>query len=289
MRHHLTMTVLAGAALSVPLAIPLSIPRHAMADVSAVWQMRGGEQMRVQYLDDENFRIIIGDVEQIMKDDRLYMVNRTGGDVFVQDMDALAEQMREMMGAMPGGPETPPPPNSPGMTPTDLTNTGDTEIVAGITGEVWHVVMENGQLMEMVVSDEPAVAEAGRAMQVMSQRMAAMAPPGMAGPPPADPNEWLGDRGAVLRVGDDLRLQSIEDAEIDPIVLELPGPVETMQMPPFGMAPPPGMGAPPGMPPGGMPPGGMPPGMGAPGQAPPPGWAPGMPPMPGDLPEVMEP
>ena len=185
----------------------------AFADLTAVYALAGGEQLRVEYRDAANFRIGT-DAEnyQLMVDGRLYAVAQ--GQVI--DVQKVSRQIRAVgadtfLAGLLG--------DATSDVPTDVSvrPLGRRETIAGYTGEVYEAVARtsNGeQRAEIVVADDADLKAVQDALiKVAKEAVAAV---GAASSAYARPLQQVEQQhlGGVLRYGDDLRLVSLQRTPI---------------------------------------------------------------------------
>ncbi len=161
-------------------------------------------------------------------DGKAYGVVEMNGRAVAMNLESLSAILGASGDVQRLGPNT--------VVPTHITafeTTGQTEVVAGIEGEVYQVSWEdsNGQarMDEAVLSRNPLVGEMQRALiQGMTQAMARST--GVSGQEAA--SHELERRGlAVLRFADDFRLESINDADLSEATFALPrAPVDLQRL-----------------------------------------------------------
>jgi hypothetical protein len=192
-------------------AVLLTVP--AWADVTAVYAMAGGDQLRVEYRDAGNFRVGMGaDNYQLMLDGHLYAVAE--GQVI--DVEKISRQIRAVgadtfLAGLLG--------DATSDVPTEVSvrPLGRQETVAGYQGEVYEALARtsNGeQRAELVVTDNAELQAVQDAlMKVAKQAVAAV---GAKSSPYAKPLEQVEQQrlGGLLRYGEDLRLVSLDHEPI---------------------------------------------------------------------------
>lgn len=193
----------------------------AWADITAVYAMAGGDELRVEYRDVGNFRVgTDADHYQLMLDGRLYAVAQ--GQVI--DVEKISRQIRAVgadtfLAGLLG--------DATSDVPTDVSvrALGRQETVAGYKGEVYEALARtsNGeQRAELVVTDNAELKAVQDAlMKVAKDAVAAV---GANASPYAKPLEQVEQQrlGGLLRYGDDLRLVSLDRAPIAAGRIELP-------------------------------------------------------------------
>lgn len=198
---------------SMLFAVAALLAAPAFADLTAVYALAGGEQLRVEYRDAANFRIGT-DAEnyQLMVDGHLYAVAQ--GQVI--DVQKVSRQIRAVgadtfLAGLLG--------DATSDVPTDVTvrPLGRRETIAGYTGEVYEAVARtsNGeQRAEVVVADDADLKAVQDAlMKVAKDAVAAVGAESSAYARPLQQVEQL-RLGGVLRYGEDLRLVSLQRAPI---------------------------------------------------------------------------
>jgi hypothetical protein len=185
----------------------------AFADLTAVYALAGGEQLRVEYRDAANFRIGT-DAEnyQLMVNGRLYAVAQ--GQVI--DVQKVSRQIRAVgadtfLAGLLG--------DATSDVPTDVSvrPLGRRETIAGYTGEVYEAVARtsNGeQRAEIVVADDADLKAVQDAlMKVAKDAVAAVGAASSAYTRPLQQVEQQ-HLGGLLRYGEDLRLVSLQRTPI---------------------------------------------------------------------------
>lgn len=198
---------------SMLFAVATLLAAPAFADLTAVYALAGGEQLRVEYRDAANFRIGT-DAEnyQLMVDGHLYAVAQ--GQVI--DVQKVSRQIRAVgadtfLAGLLG--------DATSDVPTDVSvrPLGRRETIAGYTGEVYEAVARtsNGeQRAEVVVADDADLKAVQDAlMKVAKDAVAAVGAESSAYARPLQQVEQL-RLGGVLRYGEDLRLVSLQRAPI---------------------------------------------------------------------------
>jgi hypothetical protein len=223
---------LAGRRLLAVLAILLVVgllSRPAAADVTAVFEAGGSLPITVEYRDDNHVRMRSPDGGYIVvTDGRGYLVSGSPGQWTVFAMDDFAAMMSQ------AGLEA----GDLGMEEENYTlrDTGRTETIAGIQGQVHEVVMSDGwseeRVGEIVLSDHPDAREAYRGMMRIMAIMGEMA--GQQGLDAMMSSTYgIGDR-AILRADNEWRLASVDRSSLPDSYFRLPA--EPTQMPDLGAA-----------------------------------------------------
>ncbi|MCC6530718.1 MAG: hypothetical protein IT471_10700 [Pseudomonadales bacterium] len=198
---------------SMLLAVAAALALPAAADITAVYAMAGGEQLRVEYRDAANFRIGTDSRNhQLMLDGRLYAVAQ--GQVI--DVDKMSRQIKAVgaetfLAGVLG--------NATADVPTDVSMRplGRKETVAGQTGEVYEAVARtaNGeQRADLVVTRNPDLTAVQNALlKVAKEAVAAVGAESSAYTRPLQQVEQQ-RLGGLLRYGKQLKLVSLDRAPI---------------------------------------------------------------------------
>ncbi|MEF8793651.1 hypothetical protein [Thiohalorhabdus sp.] len=158
----------------------------------------------------------------VMRDDKLYSVSTRGNRTMVMDLTAMAGMMGAMRGQMGGqGPSTSPGPEE-AVEVESMGATGDSEVVAGIQGEVYEVRWrdKDGQLHtdQAVVSDNPVAVELAAVMEEVSRTFAEAMDKDHSGAV----QSALSDRGLGILRYDDMHLTEIAEESPGAGAFELP-------------------------------------------------------------------
>ena len=186
----------------------------ALADVTVVYETNSGGATGTQtilYADKQHVRVDMADARKhktsmLKLGDKVYAI--TGKTV--QDLSQLSGLMASMGGAAGGEHGTYP--------PIKYEDTGRTETIAGIVGEVYRFV-ERGKEHEVVLGEDKDLESAVLGSLEIAKAMSAMTPPN-----PMDRiQEESSLKGlALLRLDNDLRLQSVNRASIQDSAFTLP-------------------------------------------------------------------
>jgi len=207
------------------LAVVLVSSQAALGGTAEVTNAKG-DTMRFEYRDN-NLRIGMdekGSSYMIVRDDNLYMVNDSDGNLMVID----ARQAWNMVGGLAGS-------AAPEMVADEVISleaTGATEEHAGIEGEVYRLRYRGDEGVEreaeLVLSDDPRARAFRDAMHRFAVTMAATVGEDY-DTTSADMQGRLAamDKG-VLRYGDDMAVSALSADTIDPARFELPA--EPMDM-----------------------------------------------------------
>lgn len=230
MKHLIRKTFRPGATtftFALLSATPL-MSSSVFADVTAIFNAGGGDRVTIEYRDEDHVRMSAADGGyMIITDGEGYVASRDSGQwqVFaLKDMAAMMERIG-INGSQIDIVDV--------EEDTELRDTGRTETIAGIVGQVYEIVQQDGPeqevVGEIVLTDDPEARDAYRGLMRITGLMGELA-----GVQSID--TVLGDRfgitgQAVLRA-DDWQLASISDASIPDTNFELPA--EPMSMPNFG-------------------------------------------------------
>ncbi|MGM0632191.1 MAG: hypothetical protein ACQETO_03355 [Pseudomonadota bacterium] len=206
----------------------LMSPALVAADVTAVFDL-DGESVTIEYRDDQNVRMRApGDSYLMRQNDEVYVISRQGEDWQVLALSDFAA----MMGGMANS-------GQESATETeesyDFRDTGRTEVVAGIEGNVHEVIETDGWgdeevAAEVVLTDHEGAVQAHRGMISIISAMGAMA--GEQGLGDLMDTAYGGENRAVLRSNDDWRLVSLDEGRIPDNHFVLPA--EPTTIPGFG-------------------------------------------------------
>lgn len=205
------------------------LPAAALADTVGTYLASGdgeSQQLTISYKDERNIRMEVGKGSYVLiTGDKAYTVHVQGSETTVVDLDTLPK-----LGALPPG--HPPKTGSKPAREPKITKTGRTETIAGIKGDVYEVVDEDGKRYEVVLSTDKRVQVLNRAMAAVGKRMAQSLGAGVAeeidrGMKQA---EKLG-YGGVLRAGNEFRLQSLQEKAQPAGHYALPRGAAPMKMP----------------------------------------------------------
>ena len=202
-----SITLLAGVAL---------MGAHpAFADVTVVYKMTsrdGSGTQTIRYADKQHVRLNMSGagnrkMSMMKLGDKVYMINGNT----VQDLDQLA-QMMAMMGKGAKG-------NKAKRTDITYEDTGRTETIAGIQGKVYRFV-ERGKKHEIVLADDKDLHAAALGVVEIAKAMSAMMP--------ADSKNMMRQNApiksmAMLRLDNNMHLQSIDRKKIQNSLFKLPG------------------------------------------------------------------
>lgn len=200
----------------------------AWADLTQIWRLQNGEPFTVEYRDDATLRLTWNGQVLLFRDGGGYWVRRMEGFWQVVDLDdaqqsPLGPLLQSLLTeAGPLGPVA-----------FRLTgSTGSQEQIAGITGRVYTA---SGRLPDgttladtVVLAADP---ELQRVQHALAQRLRRYGR--LLGAGPLDlPPELERDGGlALLRYGNEIRLERLSRAPIDPARLALPAPPMPSRLP----------------------------------------------------------
>ncbi|WP_110076886.1 MULTISPECIES: hypothetical protein [Pseudidiomarina] len=213
------------------LAVSLAPAQAITAKGGSAVMMDDGEQVKLEYLGTDRLRIT-SDADEgymLMRGDKLYAVAQQGRQAMVFDLTAAVASMGGMV-------------ESQGVWDEEiqdileLTNTGQSEEVAGIRGEIFTMTYVDGhgqkQTSNMVLSKDDSIVALTRAMNAMTKLMITASggqlPPGV-----IKMEERILSQGyGVLRQGDDFVFTEISTTEPPASSFELPA--KPMQLPSMG-------------------------------------------------------
>jgi hypothetical protein len=189
-----------------------------------------GSSMKFEY-EGDNFRFDTGQGEDsymVMRDDHMYVVTNSDGQLMVIDI----EQAMGMFGGMAGA-------IAPSVVASEVVRleaTGRTEQHAGVTGEVYELsyMAEDGKQheMELVLSDDPRAKAFSMAMNNMAKLLSRSAGKNFENAA-NDMQKRLTDLDmGVLRYGDDMHVTALSDETVEDARFELPA--EPTKIPSFG-------------------------------------------------------
>jgi hypothetical protein len=212
----------------------------SLADVTAVFNAGGQEHITIEYRDDNHVRMSApGGGYLIITGGEGYIAAQDGRNWTVfrfRDMAAMISRMGASMGAMGlGGDDI----NILDVDGTpEIRNTGRTETVAGISGEVYEVISTNAsngnrEVTELVLSDHPDALSAYQGFMRITTMMGEMV--GVRGLD-ALMDDTYGLAGkAILRADNDWVLTSVNRGNIPDANFVLPAqPMDMPNIPGFG-------------------------------------------------------
>ena len=143
------------------------------ADLSGVWGLEDGAQMRIDYRDDDNVRMSLDDNHyQLLSGGRLYAVSRDNGRWEVIDVESMSQQMKAL-----GLGKVFSPSQMKGSETADevhFRKTGRKETVGGLTGEVYEITVREAsgrvETAEAVLADNEEIVTLQRAMALITAR-----------------------------------------------------------------------------------------------------------------------
>jgi len=206
--------------MAVLAAMALMGSPGAFADVTAVYKMTspdGNAMQTIRYVDKQHVRVDMksgaNNMSMLKLGDKVYSIT---GKV-VQDMSQLAD----MMAAMGRGKQS----SHTAHTPIKYEDTGKTETIAGIEGKVYRFV-ERGKQHEIVLGRNQDLKDAvSGLMEVTKASMGMMSDENPANQLPKDASM---KNMAMLRLGDGVRLQSMNTNAIAGSMFELPAKPQQM-------------------------------------------------------------
>lgn len=210
------------------------LPLLGVADVSGTYGLKDGNTMTLYYGGADRIRMETGaDQFMLVRDGKVYMVRKSGGQWTAMDMSAMGKMMQQM-GFQSGQRQT----DDGADVDVDeysFRDTGRTETVAGYQGTVYESVGPRGDTSEVVLSKHEDIRSLSKGWMQFSGKM--MSNIGL----DTDDNlkalierEDFNDMGGVLRVEDGMRLQSVSTANKPADFFQLPPGTQMQQMPPMG-------------------------------------------------------
>jgi len=221
-RHTFLCFVLTGV-------FSLTLSNSVYADVTAVFDAGDGMGITIEYRDDNHVRMRSPDGSYfLITDGRAYMVSGSPGQWMVLSMDDFAAMARQ---AGIAGTEIEIPDDQGDYT---LRDTGRTETIAGIQGQVHEVVVSDGwgedRVSEIVLSSHEDALAAYRGMTAIVRVLGEMA--GQQGLDSMMQTQYGLDNRAILRADNDWRLTSVERGSISDNSFTLPA--EPTELPGLG-------------------------------------------------------
>ncbi|HBD13196.1 MAG TPA: hypothetical protein DCZ13_13675 [Porticoccaceae bacterium] len=198
---------------SILFAAAITMALHATADITVVYAMMDGNQLRVEYRDAANFRIGTDSQNyQLMLDGRLYAVAQG----YLIDVDIVSRQIKAFgadtfLASVLG--------DATADMPTDISlhPLGWQETVAGHTGEVYEMVARTAkgeQRTDLVVTRHPdLVAVQGALLKAARETVSAVGAESSVYTRPLKQVEQQ-HLGGLLRYGKQLKLLSLDHAPI---------------------------------------------------------------------------
>ncbi len=194
-----------------------SVKVHAESLI-ATWSMKDGPLMTIELQDQENFRMNMGaDTYILVNQGKGYLVSREDGEWVAMSMESMKEIMK-MSGIQDLMAKMGEQPIQENRAP-QFEKTGRVETIAGITGQVYLVSMDNemGQpeTVEMVFGDDPRLMRLHQAQARWTESSEIIS-----GPYESSFSEFMktyaenGPDGAMLRYSDIIKLESVQEAKI---------------------------------------------------------------------------
>lgn len=188
-------------------------------DLVASWSIKDGPPMTLELQDQDNFRMNMGEDSYIlMSKGKGYMVSKEDGEWVATSMESMKKMMemsgiRDMITRM--GKK-----NNQDNRPPQFKKTGRVETIAGITGQVYLVSMEDPsgkqETVEMVFGEDPRLIRLHQAQARWAESLGMMG--GQGG---SSYSELIkkyaknGPGGAMLRYADVMKLESIQEAKLN--------------------------------------------------------------------------
>jgi len=198
--------------------VALFAPALALGGVSGTYAVSGGQSLELSYRDNTHMRMDITDGQFVLVNgDDTFMVRRQGGQWLAMDLSAMGRMMQRMGR---GGGESE---SGTGASAFSYQDTGRTETVAGYEGSVHAVTGPQGEKTEVVLSDHEDIIQLSHGWVRLSGKLAEQLgmmtdsiQKKMLSP------EEIDRRGGILRIGDELRLQSVSTEDRGQAHYELP-------------------------------------------------------------------
>lgn len=214
-----------SALAALALATAPWVAQAGKATVQATDDSGNSMNMDFEYRGDSQLRMSVPQQQggyMLVDGDAVYSISQHNGQPMVMRLDKL----------LGSGMPAPATPGADVAGVSKLENTGRTETVAGIQGEVWMLTYTDaaGQTRtdEIVVSDDPRAVELSRAMMGLGQAMAKAA----GQPAQDDPLIRQLEGKGMLRMGSQMRVTALSDA--DPAADRFALPAEPTEMPGMG-------------------------------------------------------
>ncbi len=184
----------------------------------ATWSMKDGPGMTIELQDQDNFRMNMGaDTYILVNQGKGYLVSKEDGEWVAMSMESMKEIMK-MSGIQDLMAKMSEQPIQENRAP-QFEKTGRVETIAGITGQVYLVSMDNdmGQLetVEMVFGDDPRVMPLHQVQARWAESSEIMS-----GPYKSSFSDFMktyadnGPSGAMLRYSDVMKLESVEETTL---------------------------------------------------------------------------
>ena len=206
----------------------VAIPAWAK-DIQASYAIEDGETLTIKYRDAKHVRLEVAkDSFVLVRDDKVWMVNRDGKKWTAMDMSQIGDMMKGFgMSGMPGAGKS----DTAGQGEVSFKRTGRTETVAGYEGRVYEVSEGKGKTREVVLTDHEDVKAASKAFLAMSGTMASNM--GLGGFNPEQVMEAVEGQAetGLLRHEGHMRLTGISKASLPDSAFELPPGTQVQSMP----------------------------------------------------------
>lgn len=202
------LAVVAGGLVAAP----------AAADVTAVYDTPDGD-ITIEYRDDDTLRVgMPGEAFLVYNGEDRHIVSRQEGTWYVMPIQTLAAWGQTAAGETEGE-------------AVELEDTGRTETIAGIEGRVYEQQTQDdgwgggsGETEELVLTDDSRVVSVSRALMRVGEQFEDMEGddrPGSESLDSVPDGAQVGDEG-LLRIGEQMRLTSIEEKDIPDHHFQLP-------------------------------------------------------------------
>ncbi len=205
--------------LCVTFVLNLLLPGIVQAGLLATWSMQRGHSMTMEYQDKENFRINVGDSAYIlMSQGKGYTVSQEGDEWVATSIESLKKMMEQsgmadLLKQAQGEAH-----QHQDLMPS-IKETGRTETVAGITGQVYLLNPDPNNKkekpLEVVFSNDPRLRRIQEAhIQLGKAWGTHMHGQGGSLTDLMQRYDQNGPGGALLRYADIMRLESLEDVDL---------------------------------------------------------------------------
>lgn len=213
--------------MRVFLMLMLLAPLGATAGVSGVYQLSSGQNMELSYKDSDHMRMSMpGGHFMLVNGDKVFMVRKQGGQWIAMNMAEMGKMMQDKGMKAQKNKQV-----QQAADQVTLKKTGRTETVAGYKGTVYRVTDGQGHTDEVVFSQHEDIVKLSRGWVEFSSRMASSM--GMMNDEMQDilDQQDIDERGGMLRVGDDMRLESVSTGTKGSEFYQLPEGTRVQRMP----------------------------------------------------------
>ncbi len=184
----------------------------------ATWSMKDAPSMTIELQDQDNFRMNMGaDTYVLVNQGKGYLVTKEGGEWVAMSMESMKELMK-MSGIQNLMAKMSEQPNQENR-PPQFEKTGQVETIAGITGQVYLVSMDNdmgqSETVEMVFGEDPRLMRLHQAQARLTDSSGIMS-----GAHESSFSEFMktyaenGPDGAMLRYSSVMKIESIQETTL---------------------------------------------------------------------------